>query len=133
MYCVFGKLRIFILQDSTELCDAVTANWAVFNSTTASNWHSLQQPQHYWLATTFGTLLVHFNLLTAELLVNRHPLACLPSKFRQYEMYRLLFLKSTLEVIPTDKLGLEFSARYAYYDYKLYFRMQYSDMLVIAV
>jgi hypothetical protein len=133
MYRVFGKLRTFILQDSTGLCDAVTANWAVFNSTTASDWHSLQRPQHHWLATTFGTLLVHFNLLTTELLVNGHPLARLPSKFRQHEMYRPLFSKSTLEVIPTDEPGLEFSARYAYHDYKLHFGMQYPDMLVVAV
>jgi hypothetical protein len=133
MYRMFGKLRTFILQDSTGLCDAVTANWAVFSSTTASGWHSLQRPQHHWLATTFGTLLVHFNLLTAELLVNGHPLARLPSKFMQHEMYRPLFSKSTLEVIPTDEPGLDFSARYAYQDYKLHFGMQYPDMLVVAV
>jgi hypothetical protein len=133
MYRVFEKLRMFVLQDSTELCDAVTANWAVFSSTTASGWHSLEQPQHHWLVTTSGTLLVHFNLLTAELLVNGNPLARLPSKFMQHEMYRPLFSKSTLEVIPTDEPGLEFSARYAYHDYKLHFGLRDPDLLVVAV
>lgn len=133
MYRVFEKLRSFVLQDSTGLCEAVTANWAVFNSTAVSGWHSLEQPQHHWLTTTFGTLLVHFNLLTAELLVDGNPLARLPQKFMQHEMYRPLFWNSTLEVIPTDEPGLEFSARYAYHDYKLHFGLQDSDMLVVAV
>jgi hypothetical protein len=133
MYRAFEKLRTFVLHDSTGLCDAVTANWAVFSSTTASGWHSLERPQHHWLATTSGTLLVHFNLLTAELLVDGHPLARLPSKFMQHEMYRPLFSRSVLEVIPTNEPGLEFSARYAYHGYKLHFGMRDPDMLVVAV
>jgi hypothetical protein len=133
MYRVFEKLRMFILQDSAGLCDAVTANWAVFSSTTASSWHSLDRPQHHWLATTSGTLLVHFNLLTAELLVDGDPLARLPSRFMQNEMYRPLFSNSTLEVIPTDEPGLEFSARYAYHGYKLHFGLRDPDLLVVAV
>jgi hypothetical protein len=133
MYRAFEKLRKFVLHDSTGLCDAVTANWAVFSSKTANGWHSLERPQHHWLATTFGTLLVHFNLLTAELLVDGHPLARLPSKFMQHEMYAPLFSRSTLEVIPTNEPGLEFDARYAYHGYKLHFGMQDPDMLVVAV
>lgn len=133
MYRMFEKLRTFILQDSAGLCDAVTANWVVFSPTTLKGWHSLDQPQHHWLATTFGTLLVHFNLLTAELLVDGNPLARLRPKFMQHAMYRPLFSNSTLEVIPTDEPGLEVSARYAYHDYKLHFGMQDLDMLVVAV
>jgi hypothetical protein len=133
MYRVFEILRSFVLQDSKGLCDAVTANWAAFSSKTASGWYSLQRPQHHWLATTSGMLLVHFNLLTAELLVDGNPLARLPSKFMQHEMYRPLFSKSTLEVIPTDEPGLEFSARYAYHGYKLHFGLQDPDMLVVAI
>jgi hypothetical protein len=133
MYRAFPKLRTFILQDSTGLCDAVMANWVEFNPTTVSDWYLLEQPQHHWLAINSGTLLVHFNLLTAELLVNGLPLARLPSEFMQHEMYRPLFSKSTLEVIPTDEPGLRFSARYLYHDYKLHFGMKGPDMLVVAV
>jgi hypothetical protein len=133
MYRAFEKLRTFVLQDSTGLCDAVKANWAVFAPTTASDWCSLEQPQHHWLVVNSGTLLVHFNLLTADLLVNGLPLARLPSEFRQHEMYRPLFSKSTLEVVPTDEPGLRFSARYTYHHYNLHFGMKDPDMLVVAV
>jgi hypothetical protein len=133
MYRIFEKLRSFILQNSTGLRDAVRANWVAFNSATVSGWHSLERPQHHWLTTTSGTLLVHFNLLTAELLVNGNPLARLPSMFMQHEMYKPLFSKSTLEVIPTDEPGLDFSARYAYQGYMLHFGLQNLDMLVVAV
>jgi hypothetical protein len=133
MYRAFGKLRSFILQDSTGLCEAVMANWAVFDPSIADDWYSLEQPQHHWLATNFGTLLVHFNLLTAELLVDGLPLARLPSTFMQHEIYKPLFSRSMLEVIPTGEPGLEFSARYVYRQYKLHFGMQDSDMLLVAV
>ncbi|KAJ4371619.1 hypothetical protein N0V83_004839 [Neocucurbitaria cava] len=135
MYRAFEKLRTFVLHDSKGLCDAVRANWAAFDPSTASpsGWRSLEQPQHHWLAICSGTLLVHFNLLSAELLVNGLPLARLPSRFMQHKMYRPLFSKTTLEVMPTDEPGLEFSAQHLYHGYKLHFGMQGLDMLVVAV
>lgn len=133
MYRAFGKLRTSIMHDSTGLCDAVMANWAAFDPTPESDWCSLAQPQHHWLAINSGTLLVHFNLLTAELLVDGLPLARLPAEYMQHEMYRPLFSRSTLEVVPTDEPGLRFGARCTYNDYKLYFGMQHPDMLVVAV
>jgi hypothetical protein len=133
MYRAFEKLRTHVLRNDTGLSDAVTANWAVFAPTTAGGWYSLEQPQHHWLAIKSGLLLVHFNLLTAELLVNGLPLARLPSEFMQHVMYKPLFSKSTLEVVPTDEPGLKFSARYTYHRYKLHFGMQDHDMLVVAV
>ena len=132
-YRVFEKLRRFVLQDSAGLCDAVTANWAVFDSTTATDWCSLEPPQHHWLASKSGTLLVHFNLLTAELLIDGLPLARLPLEYMQHEMYRPLFSKSMLEVVPTDEPGLKFCARHTYHHYKLHFGMHNSDMLVVAI
>lgn len=133
MYRIFNKLRTLVLQDGARLCDAVTANWATFNPNTNSEWSSLEQPQHNWLVIHSGTLLVHFNLLTAELLVDGLPLARLPPEFLQHAMYQPLFSKSTLEVVPTDEPGLRFSARCTYHHYKLHFGMQASDMLVVAV
>lgn len=133
MYRIFESLSAFVLEDSAGLCDAITANWNSFCRTAASDWCLLEQPQHHWLAINSNTLLVHFNLLTAELLVDGLPLARLPSEFMQHEMYRPLFSKSTLEVVPTDDPGLRFSARYTYHNYKLGFGMQGTDMLVVAV
>ncbi|PVH90429.1 hypothetical protein DM02DRAFT_665102 [Periconia macrospinosa] len=86
MYRVFESLSTFVLKDSTGLCDAITANWASFHPTAASDWCLLEQPHHHWLAINSNTLLVHFNLLTAELLVNGLPLARLSSEFMQHEI-----------------------------------------------
>jgi hypothetical protein len=47
MYRMFKKLRTFVLQDRTGLCDAVAANWADFNPDTNTEWYSLENPQHY--------------------------------------------------------------------------------------
>lgn len=133
MHRLFRNLRKFILQDSTGLCDAVTASWTAFHPTVATKWCSLDTPQEHWLLIKSGTLLVHFNLLTADLLIDGLPLSRLPSEFVQHEMYKPLFSKSTLEVVPTDEPGLQFSAKYPYHQYKLHFGMQDSDMLVVAM
>ena len=133
MYRVFERLHQKVLRDSAGLCDAVRENWVSFDTTTGSEWCSLERPQHHWLTIKSGTLRVHFNLLTAELLVDGLPLARLPSKYLQHGMYRPLFSKSTLEVIPTDEPGLEFSAKHTYCGYKLHFGMQDPDMVVVAI
>ena len=133
MYRAFESLTTVVLEDSTGLCDAITANWASFDPSTTDGWCLLEQPQHHWLAIQSNTRLVHFNLLTAELLVDGLPLTRLPSEFIQHELYRPLFAKSTLEVAPTSEPGLRFSARYVYHNYKLHFGMWESDMLVVAV
>lgn len=91
---VLEKLRSFVLKDNTGLLDDLRANWATFISMTVSGRHSLERSQHHWLATTSGTLLVHFSLRTAELLVNGNLLARLPSMFRQFGFYKPLFSES---------------------------------------
>ncbi|KAL6706808.1 hypothetical protein ACN47E_005144 [Coniothyrium glycines] len=133
MYRLFDCLRKHILQDGTGLCDAVTASWAAFQPLGLNDWKPLKSPQQHWLTIASGTLVVHFDLLTAELLINGSPLARLPKEFMQHAMYAPLFSKSSLEVVPSDEPGFKFSAKSLYHDYKLHFGMNCQDMLVLAV
>ncbi|KAH7388677.1 hypothetical protein BKA66DRAFT_569000 [Pyrenochaeta sp. MPI-SDFR-AT-0127] len=133
MYRVFPKLRDSILLDKTEMCEAVTANWAAFQPAPGKGWVPLEGSRQHWLLMQSGTLPVHFNLLTAELLVNGLPLARLPAEFMHHPMYTPLFQKSSLEVVPTDEPGMKFSANSMYHGYKVHFGMKGSDMLVVAI
>ncbi len=133
MYRIFPTLRERILKNDTGLCDAVTSNWIAFQPTAGSVWVSLEKPQEQWLYTKSGTLPVHFNLLTAELLVNGLPLARLPSEYMRHPLYAPLFQKSTLEVVPTAEPGLRFSAKTSYQGYKLHFGMEGNHMLLVAI
>jgi hypothetical protein len=133
MYRMCQKLRERILLDSKGLSEAVIANWAAFQPAPTTSWKSLNGSQEHWLWIMSGTLPVHLNLLTGELLVNGLPLARLPSEFMQHPMYTPLFHKSALEVVPTDEAGMKFSAKSKYHGFELHFGMLGADMLVTAI
>ena len=113
-----------------SLClnDAIKKSWSDYQA--GSSWQSITSPYEHWVSCKtasqlhFAPLSVHFNLLTAELLVNSVPLALLPSKYGNHPTYTMLFGHSTLEVMPTRLPGMEFSAKKAYADYTLHFGMQ---------
>ncbi|KAF2007622.1 hypothetical protein P154DRAFT_593169 [Amniculicola lignicola CBS 123094] len=137
-YRTFPILKYEIIsQGNNCLNDAVAVSWSDFRP--ASSWQSLHSPHEHWLVmkptlenhnVTPLNRTVHFNLLTAELLVDGLPLARLPQEYMCHPMYSPLFGKSTLEVMPTTVPGLKFSAKHAYQGYKIHIGMQRSDMLV---
>ncbi|KAF1915062.1 hypothetical protein BDU57DRAFT_539445 [Ampelomyces quisqualis] len=133
MYRVLPQLRKEILHGHSGLHMAVLENWAGFQPAPGLRWKILSERHKHWLYIWSGSLMVHFNLLTAELLVNGQPLARLPARFMQHSDYGVLFGASTLEVVPTDYPGMHFSAKSSYHDYKLHFGMQNEDLLVVAI
>lgn len=116
------------LQDG--LNKAVVASWASFRPT--DRWSVLGNPYHHWIHVKCDMLPVHFNLLTAELLVKGLPLSRLPQQYMEHHLYSSLFDKSPIEVMPTTEPGMEFSAKRLYSCYKLIFGMDGSDMLILA-
>jgi hypothetical protein len=132
MYRILPQLRKHLLQDSSGLNEAVIANWADFKPSPKAQWTALSIPQDHWLCMTCGALPVHFNVLTTELLVNGVPLSRLPKQFMDHVMYEPLFQKSALDVVPTDKPGMDFSGKSTYQGYTLHFGMAEKDMLVLA-
>ncbi|KAG9186949.1 hypothetical protein G6011_10057 [Alternaria panax] len=131
---ILPTLRRCILTDDSGLSDAVKANWAAFESTSGNSWTSISGiSRQHWMLTTSGSLPVHFNMLTGELLVNGLPLARLPAEYMRHKMYAPLFRKSALEVVPTDEIGFKFSAKTLYHGYKLHFGMKGDDMLLSAI
>ncbi|KAI4686606.1 uncharacterized protein J4E84_005887 [Alternaria hordeiaustralica] len=133
MVRIFPKLRSAILADGSGLSDAVKTSWAAFEISSGNSWSTLNRDQPQWLCTISGSLPVHFNLLTGELLVNGLPLAHLPVEYTQHAMYAPLFRKSALEVMPTNEAGLRFSAKSLHLGYKLHFGINGGDMLLCAI
>jgi hypothetical protein len=132
-YRMFPTLLRTITQDRTGLDEAVAANWASFHPKEGSQWESPDDLKRHWLYTFSGKLPIHFNLLTAELLVNGLPLARLPSDYLAHPMYKLLFSTSALEVVPTNETGMRFSAKSTFHGHELHFGMAEEDMLVVAI
>lgn len=128
MYNIFPTLVEAVDRDSSGLNEAIKISWAAFEPSTTSTWVLKGQ----WVHITSETLPVHFNLLTAELLVNGLPLARLPAQYATHPMHHPLFRNHVLEVVPTAEPGMRFSAKTAYQGHELHFGMIGEDMLILA-
>lgn len=97
---------------------------------------------NHWLETqaapegTSDPVLVHFNLLDCELLVNGVPLARLPAEYERHPLYPTLFGNSMIEVMPTAVPGMQFSGKQEFAGYTLQFGISsspgVSDLLIQA-
>jgi hypothetical protein len=115
--------QIFDAQ-SRCLDDAIRRTWASY---VASNgWCPVSNKFDYWLFNTLSPqcgerpVVVHYNLLTGELLVDGLPLARLPQRYVKHSMYRTLFGQSDLEVMPSTEPGMQFSLKRAYAGYTVH-------------
>jgi hypothetical protein len=135
LFRAFPVLARNISSDTFQdgLNQAVVASWAAFRPT--NRWSVLQNPWHHWIHVKCDALAVHFNLLTAELLVKGLPLSRLPQRYMGHHLYSSLFNKTPIEVMPTNEPGMEFSAKHPFHPdwcYNLSFGMEGSDMLILA-
>ncbi|KAH7080409.1 hypothetical protein BKA63DRAFT_464782 [Paraphoma chrysanthemicola] len=133
MFRIFPNLRKRILHDNKGMNQAILANWAAFKPTPGTQWSKLGAPQDHWLTIMSGKLHAHYNLLTAQLLVEGTPLSRLPDGYSRHALYTPLFGRSAIEVVPTDEAGLRFSAKAPFHDHKLHFGWSHEDMLVVAI
>ncbi|GKU08628.1 unnamed protein product [Fusarium langsethiae] len=106
---------------------AIKRSWPDFSRT--AEW-SLASSTCYWLETSSGQRQVDLNVLTGELLVNGAPLARLPRDYSMHEDHERLFRSMNLDVMPSDALGMRFSATREFLGYTVHFGMQGQDLLV---
>jgi hypothetical protein len=76
-----------------------------------SPWSVAPGGGNHWLVTGDRSLLVHYNLLTGELLINSQPLARLPAEYECHETYRTLFGLSSIDIMPSGIPGMRFSGQ----------------------
>ena len=108
---------------------AIQMTWAAYP--THSHWYRLIEGLDYWLMTESNEALGHnknlvmqFNLLTCEFLVNGFPLARLPSTYERNPMYQSLFGKSQLDVMPSTLPGMLYSCQTQYMAHTVHLAMQ---------
>ncbi|KAH9865707.1 hypothetical protein J1614_009294 [Plenodomus biglobosus] len=133
MYRLLPRLHDIVLNDTSILNRAVSANWAGFRHSDDIPWTSLEEPQHICFKTTSGTSSVNLNLLTAELAVDGTPLTRLPTKYVEHGTYVALFGDFLMEAGPTDEAGFEYSGKSTYQGYNLHFGMEGADLHILAV
>ena len=130
--------RRIVDEGDHSLDNTITKSWPAYQP--KCRWQRVSPVYENWLvndATNPGAaelLTVHFNLLDGELLVNGVPLGRLPAEYERHDIYRTLFGRTTMEVMPTAIPGMRFSGKSKYAGYTLHFGMSgESDLLVRAV
>ncbi|RMZ91442.1 hypothetical protein DV736_g1343, partial [Chaetothyriales sp. CBS 134916] len=132
--------------DSRSLDHAIRKTWSSYMA--GDGWRAVSNEFDHWLfkylspKSSEKPLVVHYNLLTGELLVGGLPLAHLPRKYTEHSMYRTLFGQSNLEVMPTTVKGMQFSGKRDHAGYTIHLgirpisniiNLTGSDLLVRAV
>ncbi|XP_044715116.1 putative very large low complexity protein [Hirsutella rhossiliensis] len=114
--------KAIVRGNSSCLDDAIRSTWADYTSGQAWSTVSTEGDYKFWLvsraaATQSHSMVLHFNLLTAELYVNGMNLSRLPAKYEDHPSYPTFFGKTVVEVLPTRMPGMHFSARKPYNGY----------------
>ncbi|AEO68380.1 uncharacterized protein THITE_2145549 [Thermothielavioides terrestris NRRL 8126] len=76
---------------------------------------------------------ISFNLLHGRLLVNGYPLSRLPDKFVSHRTYGQLFGSQVLEVMPSTRKGMQFSACREQQGWVVHFAMVDSELVIQAL
>ncbi|CAK7200213.1 hypothetical protein SEUCBS139899_002904 [Sporothrix eucalyptigena] len=109
----------------SPLDTAIAQSWSTHSPGT--QWTPLPRPNQQWLTSTASSVL-HFNLLTAQLLVDGSPLARLPADYEAHPMYRVLFGETAMEVMPNTKsTSLRFASKTLYNGHMLEFDLAPGD------
>jgi hypothetical protein len=103
---------------------AIHESWVDYNPGPA--WRQLPKPHEHWLESLTASddrpLSVHFNLLTASLLVNGSPLSRLPAVY-EADPYSIFFGRTPIQIMPSGVPGFEYSTRSEHFGFKIHFGM----------
>ena len=142
--CVLEPLvRQRVLKVRNGLDRTIGRLWAGYIS--GSPWTALQTPNERWLVTAtsseggLSSMLVHYNLLDGDLLVNGSPLTRLPHSYESHPTFRRLFgevkysvrrsvegelisswaRQKVIDVVPSTMSRMAFEARNDLFDHRV--------------
>ncbi|KAI9728103.1 MAG: hypothetical protein M1834_007819 [Cirrosporium novae-zelandiae] len=119
---------------SAGLDKTVKLLWAGYES--SGSWTAFDVPKERWLVTrtrqegNISSVMVHYNILNGNLLVDGFPLTRLPRVYESHPTYRRLFGKKVLEVVPSTMIGMIFEVRNEMFGCQAHFAMQGSDLVI---
>lgn len=139
LFRAFRLLSNAIVNCASPSMDMALRNcWARYSE--GAGWSIMSDTDCHWLVTrtrnnTGGSdLNVQYNLLTGELLVNGFPLTRLPANYEALVAYTKIFGTATIEILPTDMPGMEFSSKNFYHGHALFFGLSSAtdpDLLLV--
>ncbi|KJZ71039.1 hypothetical protein HIM_09566 [Hirsutella minnesotensis 3608] len=117
---------------SPALDDAIRKTWPGYQA--GGSWTPSSPKADCWLTTLTQVssanahqLVIDFNLVSGELLINGRPLARLPAEIEKRSSYKTLFGKTMIETVPATEPGMQFTAKKSYHGYTVSFGLRDSD------
>ena len=122
----------FIQSNPTVFDVGMAKVWPAFRRQASSKWRMLPSPNSRWISCTVGDGQdVHYNLLSGKLLICGKPLGRLPQEITKHSTYASVLgnvsamvivipasssvltcsLQRILDVVPADRVGMEFMTR----------------------
>ncbi|KAI0188207.1 hypothetical protein EV127DRAFT_513230 [Xylaria flabelliformis] len=132
---LYRSFRI-ISTSRSGISDAVRKSWSAYRP--EGEWRVAGIHTTNWLVIdTASQSQVHYNLISGELLVNGVPLSRPPREYEEHPMWRVLFGRTAVEVMPTSAAAMQFSAKRQYRGHEVRFGRKesssgHSDLLVQA-
>ncbi|RFU36269.1 hypothetical protein B7463_g125, partial [Scytalidium lignicola] len=111
-----SEIRRGVLASRDGLDTTVHNIWKGYQPGTG--WSAVDCPNQRWLVTRtsseddYQPMMVHYNILDGQLLVNGAPLTRLPRSYEEHATYRRLFGQKVLDIIPSTMGGMVHFAMY---------------------
>ena len=128
------KIAQLVRQGFSGLSEGILNIW--HGARLGDSWEFMKAPLERWVfanTTPFGgslSQLVHYNLLSGELLVDGRRLGRLPSTFTGGELYKRIFGAAVLDVVAADEIGMSYQTTRLISDYRVYFGTLNGDLLI---
>ncbi|PVI05946.1 hypothetical protein DM02DRAFT_650244 [Periconia macrospinosa] len=113
LFRVFTTLRSKPLDEEFQdgLNEAIQTFWDEFKPNGA--WSELEEPHHHWLKveseySQSDPVEIHYNLLTAEVLVNDSPLARLPKEYTDHPVFSSLCRMMPIQATLSEEPGMKY-------------------------
>jgi hypothetical protein len=139
---IMHKSRSFVkdevvLRANPGFHEAIRRFWADYSPST-TQWSALSGNQAHILdgRMTGGrgeAVNISFNLLEARLLVNGYPLSRLPAEYQSHRAYGQVFGTQVLEVMPSTRQGMRFSACRDQQGWAVHFAMTDGELVIQTV
>jgi hypothetical protein len=125
-----------IAQNHEALDDAIKQAWSAYTPC-GGRWVVASAQADYWVMTESKglkgpSMLVRYDLLSGELLVNGMPVDQPPPEYHTQPMHKTLFGTATVEVMPATVKGFRFSAKRAFQEHEVQLGMLHkTDSLLV--
>ena len=108
---------------------AVRQIWHHYNPSTWAPWEIIAGDR--WIATkTNESQVVHYDLLSGQLLVGGKPLGRLPDLYFKHPTYARIFRNRVLDVLVTSQAGMEYMTQKHIHGYQVFFAMHDKELII---